>query len=180
MWVMPPGIKTLPCQSNQNHNVTCVFVGRFFKPPRLGRSGKTAEVNNGWQKELNEFFELTKDDKRFVFAGFVPDSELIKLYQQASLNILPSRDEGFGFSFLEAAQFSCPSVLSDIPVLKEISEENALFSNPGNPQELAEKIGEIYFDKNLRNNIGEKALQRSKFFSSKKFRAEVRSVLDLK
>src|SRR3989339_399387 len=128
-------------------NVTCVFVGSVFekvssiKYPVFSMKNKntkykildTKYLSHPWQKELKEFFELTKDDKRFIFAGFVPDSELINLYKQASLNILPSRDEGFGFSFLEASQFSCPSVLSDIPVLREISAENGLFSNPNNP-----------------------------------------------
>lgn len=169
-------------------NVTCVFVGKVFEPfsekakvsnffhfrgrgPAVIKNfdNEPFKFNHPWQKELKEFFELTKDDKRFIFAGFVPDSELIKLYQQSSFNILPSRDEGFGFSYLEAAQFSCPSVLSDIPVLKEISGNNGLFFSSENPHELAEKVGEIYFNKNLRNELGKKAFQRSKFFSSKKF-----------
>ena len=100
-----------------------------------------------------------------------PITELIKFYQQASVNILPSRDEGFGFSYLEAAQFCCPSVLSDIPVLREISDENALFSNPNNPQDIADKIRKIYTDENLRNKIGADAKKRSEFFAAnlKKF-----------
>ena len=172
-------------------NVTCIFVGKIFQdrsedirferlgiPPKGEGSHRSEKrgierLSHPWHKELKEFFELTKDDKRFIFAGFVPDSDLIKLYQQAELNILPSHDEGFGFSYLEAAQFSCPSVLSDISVLKEISDKNALFADPENPQELAEKIGEIYFNKNLRNDLGSGAFQRSKFFSSKKFRKEL-------
>src|SRR3989339_557483 len=172
-------------------NVTCVFVGSVFekvssiKYPVFSMKNKntkykildTKYLSHPWQKELKEFFELTKDDKRFIFAGFVPDSELINLYKQASLNILPSRDEGFGFSFLEASQFSCPSVLSDIPVLREISAENGLFSNPNNPPDIADKIIKIYTDKNLRNKIGADAKKRSEFFSAKKFKREFLSVL---
>ena len=47
----------------------------------------------------------------FIFLGFIEDYELVKLYQQAKLNVLLSRDEGFGFSYIEAANFGCPSVL---------------------------------------------------------------------
>ena len=153
-------------------NVNCVFVGKVFKERR-----ERLDLEHPWQSELKEFYELTKDDKRFIFAGFVPDSELIKFYQQALVNILPSRDEGFGFSYLEAAQFSCPSVLSDIPVLREISAENGLFSNPNNPPDIADKIIKIYTDKNLRNKIGADAKKRSEFFSAKKFKREFLSVL---
>jgi len=153
-------------------NVNCVFVGKVFKERR-----ERLDLEHPWQSELKEFYELTKDDKRFIFAGFVPDSELIKFYQQALVNILPSRDEGFGFSYLEAAQFSCPSVLSDIPVLREISAESALFAEPNNPQDIADKIKKIYTDENLRNKIGADAKKRSEFFSAKKFKREFLSVL---
>ena len=146
-------------------DVNCVFVGKVFNP--LARE-RVNQSTNKWMTELNEFFKLTKDDKRFIFAGFVPDSELIKLYQQATLNILPSRDEGFGFSYLEAACFSCPSLLSDIPVLHEISGGKAIFFNPNTPQDIADKIKEIYANKNLKNKIGEEAKKRSEYFSAEK------------
>lgn len=130
-----------------------------------------------WQSELKEFYELIKDDKHFIFAGFVPDSELIKLYQQALFNILPSRDEGFGFSWLESANFGCPSLLSDIPVLREISGGNAIFFDPENPQDIADKIKEITSNKELREKIGKDAKKRSEFFSAEKFREEFLSVI---
>ncbi|MEK7634027.1 MAG: glycosyltransferase family 1 protein [Patescibacteria group bacterium] len=175
-------------------NVNCVFVGKVFESfsgkaqmpvlsNRQGPLGGVAAKNmvssfsNLWQKELKKFYELVKDDKRFIFAGFTPDSQLFKLYQQAVLNILPSRDEGFGFSYLEAANFSCPSLLSDIPVLKEISGGNALFCNPNNPQDIADKIKEINSDKNLGNKIGIVAKKRSEYFSSEKFKQEILSVI---
>lgn len=147
-------------------NVTCVFVGNIFNPLTCKQVNSST---NKWLTEFKQFLKEVQNDKRFIFVGFVPDSELIKLYQQASLNILPSRDEGFGFSYLEAAQFSCPSVLSDIPVLKEISDGNSSFADPENPQDLADKIGEIYFNNDLRNEIGTKAKKRAGYFSSKKF-----------
>jgi len=179
-------------------NVTCVFVGKVFEPFSEGakipflsqspgappqvyggvrRAKKTVSSNHPWQREFKQFIEETKNDKRFIFAGFVPDSQLLKLYQQTALNILPSRDEGFGFSFLEAAQFSCPSVLSGIPVLKEISAGSALFADPKNPNDIADKIGEIYFNKEIKNRLGEQAKKRSLFFSPEKFKKEFLSII---
>ena len=144
-------------------DVNCVFVGKVFESPSF---------SNFWQNELKEFFELTKGDKRFIFAGFIPDSELFKLYEQALLNLLLSSSEGFGFSYLESANFSCPSLLSDITVLREISDNHALFADPLNPQDIAEKIIKISSDKILRNQIGNAAKKRSEFFSQEKFRKE--------
>ena len=172
-------------------NVTCVFVGKVFERYSILdiRYSKTKNSNiqcpisnidyfsHPWQQEFKEFLKEAKDDKRFIFLGFVDDYRLIKLYQQASLNILPSRDEGFGFSFLEAASQGCPSVLADIAVLREIAGDGAWYANPEDPFDLANKIGEIYFNKNLRDKIGIKALERSKYFSSEKFKKSFLSLI---
>jgi len=152
-------------------NVTCVFIGKIFENfKKFHISHSKFNLNNLWHKELKEFFELVKDDKRFIFLGYVTDEDLIKLYQQASLNILLSRDEGFGFSYLEASSQSCPSVLSDIEVFQEIAKDNALYANPDNPKDIADKIVEIYFDKKHKKTLGEKALKQSLFFSCEKFK----------
>ena len=164
-------------------NVTCVFVGNVFNPLTRNekfiqvrtdsvKNSKTESINleSGWQKELKEFFKETKNDKRFIFLGYVSDDKLIQLYRQAKCNILVSHDEGFGFSYLEAASQSCPSVLSNVQVLREISKkQGALFANPADPNEIANAIGEVYFNKELRDRLGEAAQARTKFFSGKKF-----------
>ena len=81
-----------------------------------------------------------------------------------------SRDEGFGFSYLEAASQGCPSVLSDISVFKEIAKDAALFANPENPNDIADKIIELYFDKNRQKILGEAMKKRVDFFSCEKFK----------
>ena len=172
-------------------NVNCVFVGKVFQNNDSGvanapqndvilaseRSERVQNLNHPWQSELKEFLKLTKGDKRFVFTGFTSDDDLIKLYKQSSFNILPSRDEGFGFSYIESSQFGCPSLLSDIPVLREISDGKALFFNPNNPQEIANKINEINSDKILRDKIGTDAKKRAEFFTPEKFKKELLSVI---
>ena len=131
---------------------------------------QASNFSHPWQKELREFLQEIGNDKRFIFLGFIPDKELVKLYQQARVNILPSRDEGFGFSYLEAASQKCPTILSDIPVLHEIANDSAFFANPNDPHDIANKIGEVYFNQDLKNQLGEKAYKRSQFFSSTQFK----------
>lgn len=149
-------------------DIPIIFVGKVFK---------NTSISHLWHKELNEFMQLVKDDKRFVFPGFVADNELIKLYKQSLLNILSSRDEGFGFSYVESAQFGCPSLLSDIPVLREISDGKAIFFDQNNPDDIAEKIKMIYSNKDLRNRISTDAKKRSEFFSPEKFKKEFLAII---
>ena len=117
-------------------------------------------------KRIKRILELTKGDRRFIFLALSP-IELIKLYQQSLFNILPSHDEGFGFSYVESSKFSCPSLLSDISVLRKFPVEKHFF-DPNNPQEIADKIRKIYTDENLRNKIGADA--KRSIFSSEKFK----------
>lgn len=155
-------------------NVTCVFVGKVFE-----NLTSLFNLSHPWLKEFHQFLKEVKNDKRFIFLGYVDDYRLIKLYQQARVNILISRDEGFGFSFLEAASCGCPSVLADIEIFQEIAGDCALFANPNNPYDIANKIGEIYFNKKLKDQLGFKAWQRAKFFSQERFIKNFKRVLEL-
>ncbi len=150
-------------------NVPCVIVGKVFKTK--------GELSHPEENELKRFLTLVKNDKRFIITGYVDDIILSYLYKKATLNILISRDEGFGLSFLEAASFSTPSLLSDIPIFHEIAQNSALFANPLDIYEIANKIGELYFNPNLRDKLGTAAKKRSEFFSAKKFREGVLQVL---
>lgn len=153
-------------------NVSCVFAGKVFEKDSIN-SVKNLESGsiNKWQLEFKEFIKETENDKRFIFKGFLPDKELIGYYKNAKCNILVSRDEGFGFTFLESASQNCPSVLSDIPILKEISnKQGVILTNPGNPNSIADAIGEIFFNKNIRTSLGLAAKERVNFFSGEKFK----------
>ena len=143
-------------------NVTGVFVGRVFEK-------QIADLRHPWQRELRLFLEEIKDDKRFIFPGFIEDYKLVNFYEQASCNVLLSHDEGFGFSFLESAILGTPSVMSDIPVFREISGEAASLANPDNIDEIAKKIEEIYSNEAVRKSWKIKALARAKYFSPAKF-----------
>ncbi len=47
-----------------------------------------------------------------VKIGEMPDQELVKLYQDSDLYVMPSRSEGFGLAVLEAFAAGCPAAVS--------------------------------------------------------------------
>lgn len=153
-------------------NVTCVFVGNVFNPLTRERVNELTSCDK-WQHELKQFLNETKNDKRFIFLGFVPDEQLIELYKKAKLNILVSRDEGFGFSYLEASSQSCPSVVSDTPIFHEISDgKGVYFADQNDPNDIANKIGEIYFHTDLREKLGREVKKRLEYFGTDKFKKQ--------
>lgn len=77
------------------------------------------------------------------FLGYVPDKELIELYQQAVALIQPSTAEGFGLTGLEALAVECPVVASDIPIFHEVYGEYALYFSPFDALDLAKQCRKL-------------------------------------
>lgn len=159
-------------------DVPCVFIGKVFEQANSQEFRRLNKFKHPWQKEFRRFVEEVNKDKRFIFPGFVTDKELIKYYKQATVNVLPSRDEGYGFSYVEAGSQTCPSVLSDIPIFHEIAKDSSLFCDPENPEDIAEKIKKIFFNELFKFQFGEKAKKRSDYFSREKFKQNFMTIIE--
>ena len=72
--------------------------------------------------------------------GYVSDSELRSLYENAACFVFPSFYEGFGLPPLEALALGCPTVVAEGSALSEIFKNVALLCDPGNPGDIAQKI----------------------------------------
>jgi glycosyltransferase involved in cell wall biosynthesis len=73
----------------------------------------------------------------------VPDCEVRSLYRLCSLFVFPSVYEGFGIPILEAMAAQCPMVISDLPVFREITENQSLYFNPNNAESIATEIWNV-------------------------------------
>src|SRR5262249_58528859 len=59
--------------------------------------------------------------------GVLSEAEMAPLYAGASIYAAPARYEPFGLTILEAALSGCALVLGDIPSLRELWEDAAVF-----------------------------------------------------
>ncbi|HUS51950.1 MAG TPA: glycosyltransferase family 1 protein [Candidatus Bathyarchaeia archaeon] len=116
-----------------------------------------------YQRFIGEVKKI-KAEKWVNFAGFVPDEELIVLYQEAEAFVLPSLLEGFGLIGLEAMAAGCPVIASKIPVLKEIYGPAALYFDPKSTDELVEKIRILVKNPKLKEK-----LKKLGFFQVRKY-----------
>jgi glycosyltransferase involved in cell wall biosynthesis len=85
--------------------------------------------------------------------GRVSDDVLAGLYAGAIALVLPSRLEGLGLPPLEALSFGTPSVVSDVPGMRETLGEGALFVAPGDVAALAQALRRIDEDDALRGRL---------------------------
>lgn len=95
----------------------------------------------GYLPENHHLRVFAKEQKleNVHFAGFVEEEDMAPFYQSADIFLFPSLLEGFGFPPLESMACGTPVVVSDIPVLKEILGEAAIYANP-KPESYAEAI----------------------------------------
>ncbi len=102
--------------------------------------------------------------RNIVFAGYRTDPELASLYRGAVGYVFPSLYEGFGLPPLEAMRFGTPVIASSRGSLPEVLDDAALYADPENPDEFADRIEAVLSDSELRETLSRKGrLQAAKF-----------------
>ncbi len=129
-------------------------------------------------KKLERWAKKQSFDADIIFTGFVPDEELKWYYQHARAYVFPSLNEGFGLPGLEAMVHGCPVVSSNASCLPEVHGDAALYFDPEDIQEMAQKIDEVISNEPLRKKLIAKGLVNTKRFSWKKFAAQHLALFD--
>ena len=107
-----------------------------------------------------------------VHLGYVSAAELAALYRGAELVALPSFYEGFGLPAVEALRAGAPLIASDLPVLREVAGEAALYAPPDRPDLWADGIAALLEDGNLRETLRKKGCERAGLFDWRRAAAE--------
>jgi glycosyltransferase involved in cell wall biosynthesis len=100
--------------------------------------------------------------------GRLEPQSLAGWYARAAIFVLPARYEPFGYTALEAALWGCALVLGDIPSLREIWSDAALFVDPDDPEEIAAALAKLIENPALRISLSERARLRALAFSSER------------
>jgi len=104
---------------------------------------------------------------RFHATGYIPSLQVPLLYNCASLFLYPSLRESFGMPVLEAMACCAPVITSDIPALREVCGDAAIFVDPGKPEQIAEQINFLLTNSNQADKLIDAGLERVKLFSWK-------------
>ena len=108
------------------------------------------------------------NEKELVLTGYIPDGDLIALYNLCRAFVFPSWHEGFGLPALEAMNCAVPVIASNKSSLPEvIGLKEALF-DPLDDKAMAKKIEEVLTDAMFRNKILAHQKKQIKKFSWEK------------
>ncbi len=84
---------------------------------------------------------------------------------RAGIYVLPARYEPFGLSILEAALSRCALVLGDIPSLREVWGNAALYVAPDDPDGIASALNMLSTEHQLRTQLAQAAFLRAQQYT---------------
>lgn len=127
-------------------------------------------------KELQKKSQFQYEKNKVLFLGYVSDQELVSLYKNAGCFAFLSTYEGFGIPLLEAMAYGCPIVVSNRASIPEVCGDAAVYCDPYDTKDIAEKINLLLRDKSLAASMREKGEKQLKKFS---WRKSAQQLLDI-
>jgi glycosyltransferase involved in cell wall biosynthesis len=121
----------------------------------LAGTGEDAYVNH-----LRELVKRLGIQEQVLFTGLLQGDAVKEAYRAASLFVLPSWQENFGLSMVEAMAAECPIIVSDhVDLASDIKKANAGLVVPPKAEETAEAITLLLGNEELRREMGSRGRQ---------------------
>jgi len=111
--------------------------------------GKKTKYQQAVEQEINE--SKLREDVRIL--NQVPFGNLPFLYKGAMAAIYPSSTEGFGIPILESLHMKTPVLAGNGAAMKEAGARHALYIEPHDIEQFAEKINQLVTDKDLTEKL---------------------------
>ena len=106
--------------------------------------------------------------ERVWFPGWVPPSGMRHLYGRARAVVLPSLLEGFGIPLLDAMAYGVPVVCHDIPSLRELAADCAVWFSVENFDGLHRYLTRLDRDPDWGTELGRAGLARAAEYSPRR------------
>ena len=103
--------------------------------------------------------------------GQLDRRSLHEVMARAAVFVLPARYEPFGLTALEAGLAGCALVLGDIPTLREVWGDAAIYVPPDNLDALRAAIALLMTDAALRDDMASRARRRARTFTRRRMAA---------
>lgn len=111
----------------------------------------------GGASDSEDYFKELKrkaaDDDRIIFTDFVEGEKKKELYSNAYVYVLPSDLEGMPLCLLEAMSYNNCCLVSDIPECRNVVNDEGIYFEKGNANDLVEKIKFTLENEQFVNNI---------------------------
>jgi glycosyltransferase involved in cell wall biosynthesis len=138
-----------------------VFKKRQKSDWKLVLAGRLAWQYDKFLTSLKSY--KYRDD--VVLTGYIPEEELVKIIGSAYALVYPSLWEGFGVPVLEAMRCHTGVITSVNSSMQEIAGDAAVYADPSDHNDIADKMMLLYKNESLRAELIEKGKVREQEFS---------------
>jgi glycosyltransferase involved in cell wall biosynthesis len=128
-------------------------------------------------KRLLKYVKDNELERQVKFTGYIPDSEIVAYYQNALAMVMPTFYGPTNIPPVEAILSGCVPVVSDIYGMPSQLEDAALYFNPNEPDEIAERIESLVKQPGLRDKLLVDGLKIRDKFSQDRFKNDVKDLL---
>ena len=139
--------------------------GRFWDPAKNLAALDAAAAGLQWPVVVAGDLQCGEPPRHATSAGVLEPAQLAELRRRASIYAAPALYEPFGLGILEAAAERCALVLGDIPSLRELWSDAAIFVDPRDPEALREALAGLASDRWLRSALADRAQRRAASYS---------------
>lgn len=166
----------------------CLTISAYYPHKNLGIIKKVVDVLEAKRRKdilfvvtlPSDFYDLlfpTEYKDRIINVGFVPSKEGPSLYEECDIMFLPTLLECFSASYAEAMVMRKPIITSDMGFAHCVCKDAAVYFNPVDADEIAEKLISLVDDKELQHQLVAKGdMQKDQFGTSED---RVKGILDL-
>jgi len=127
--------------------------------------------------EIKKSIKKYNLEKKVNMPSWIEEKDMPYLFNNAELFVFPSFYEGFGIPILQAMACGTPVIASDSTSIPEVAENAAILFNPANSKEITKAMKQVLENKELREDLRKRGLERVKSFSWEKCAKETLKVL---
>lgn len=134
--------------------------------------------DSGERKAIEEQVEARNlSGKVKIFSG-LSNLEVSCAYQLCKLFVFPSSYEGFGIPILEAMAANRPMVLSDLPVFREITQDQGVYFSQADSDSMASAMEKVLSSSDEQARLVRYGQERIKTFSYRRLACQMQDLYE--
>lgn len=151
----------------KNTERTLIAYSLYLEQSKVKRKLLVGDIDQHYLEDIITRNRIDNIRNGLVQSGYIPNKDLVYLYNNAFAFLYTSLRESFGIPLLEGMACGTPVITSNTSSMPEIGGQDAILVNPESPQEIAAQLLKLEQDANYYEEKRQVGLERAKLFSWK-------------